>query len=147
MTLLFWDVLASAFCLTEYNNSDLSFSFFLLRFSTLCFDLRLGFAGWGCTYTWTFFSCTEAVVASVGKRRVDSAASPATTRATVVKKPKTACARLREECIARGDSEVLSPSCRGGGRAMKPAGRVWLIDKRSMEPRRPRAPNCSWGWI
>jgi len=47
-------------------------------------------------------------VASVGNKRVDRAANPATTRATVVKKPKTACARLSEECIARG--EVLSRS-------------------------------------
>ena len=47
-------------------------------------------------------------MASVGKRRVDRAANPATTRATEVKKPKTACARLSEECIARG--EVLNRS-------------------------------------
>lgn len=50
------------------------------------------------TYTWTFLSETDAV-ASLGNRTTESAASPATTKATVVKKPKTACARLREECI------------------------------------------------
>lgn len=53
------------------------------------------------TYTWTFFNCTEAVVASVGNTRVESAARQATARATLVKKPKTACARLREECMGR----------------------------------------------
>lgn len=53
-----------------------------------------------CTYTWTFFNCTEAVVASVGNRSTESAASPATAKATVVKKPKTDCMRLRLECIA-----------------------------------------------
>lgn len=60
------------------------------------------------TYTWTFFNCTEAVVVSVGNRSTESAANPATTRATVVKKPKTACRRLRDECIAARGEEVWS---------------------------------------
>lgn len=55
-----------------------------------------------CAYTWTFFNDTAADVSAVGKRSVDSAASPATTRATVVKKPKTACTRLRLECMVDG---------------------------------------------
>jgi len=59
------------------------------------------------TYTWTFFSDTDAK-ASLGNRSTESAASPATTRATVVKKPKTACARLREECIVDDNAEWSS---------------------------------------
>ena len=52
-------------------------------------------------YTWTFFNDTDADVSAVGKRRVDRAARPATTRATVVKKPKTAWTRFRLECMVR----------------------------------------------
>lgn len=47
---------------------------------------------------------------SVGNRSTESAANPATTRATVVKKPKTACRRLREECIAAGNTFVVRES-------------------------------------
>lgn len=35
-----------------------------------------------------------------GKRKVDSATHAATTKAAVVKKPKTFCTRTREECIS-----------------------------------------------
>ena len=54
------------------------------------------------TYTWTFFSCTEVVVVSVGKRRTERAAAVATTKAMVVNEPKTDCRRFREECMALG---------------------------------------------
>lgn len=53
------------------------------------------------TYTCTFVIWTDAVASFAGYRRTDSAASPATQRATVVKKPKTAWMRFRHECIVR----------------------------------------------
>lgn len=56
-------------------------------------------AAWKGTYTCTFFNSTLAFAASVGNNRTESAASPATKMATLVKKPKTACARVRAECI------------------------------------------------
>jgi hypothetical protein len=51
------------------------------------------------TYTWTFFSCTEALVSSAGKRMTETAASALTTSATVVKKPNTDWMRFKEECM------------------------------------------------
>lgn len=41
------------------------------------------------TYTWTFFSCTEALASSAGNKMTETAASALTTSATVVKKPNT----------------------------------------------------------
>jgi hypothetical protein len=58
------------------------------------------------TYTWTFFSCTEALVSSAGKSRTDIAANALTTNATVVKKPNTDWMRVREECIVGGCWEL-----------------------------------------
>lgn len=51
------------------------------------------------TYTLTSFNDTAAFASSVGYNRTDNAANPATNKATVVKKPKTACARFRAECM------------------------------------------------
>lgn len=49
------------------------------------------------TYTFTSLNCASAVTLSVGNKKTERAANPATKRATVVKKPKTACARLSAE--------------------------------------------------
>ena len=51
------------------------------------------------TYTCTFLSSTAEVASSAGNTSTERAAKPATNKATVVKKPKTAWTRLREECI------------------------------------------------
>lgn len=67
-------------------------------------------------------------MASVGKRSTESAASPTTTRATVVKKPKTDCARLREECIVLGRSwSCAGPTLLGADEASWAC--LGLIDK------------------
>ena len=51
------------------------------------------------TYTWTFFSCTETLASSAGKKMTETAASALTTSATVVKKPNTDWMRFKEECM------------------------------------------------
>lgn len=51
------------------------------------------------TCTWTLFKATLDVTSVAGYKNTDSAAKPATTKATVVKKPNTPCARLTMECI------------------------------------------------
>lgn len=51
------------------------------------------------TYTCTFFSCTEALASSAGKKTTETAASALTTSATVVKKPNTDWMRFKEECM------------------------------------------------
>ena len=52
------------------------------------------------TYTWTFFNATSAFASCAGYSSTDNAATPATNKATVVKKPKTPCALLRDECVS-----------------------------------------------
>lgn len=56
-------------------------------------------------YTCTFFSSTLVVTSSAGCSSTESAARAPTKKATVVKKPKTACARFRDECIVVGANE------------------------------------------
>lgn len=59
--------------------------------------------GEGNTYTCTLFNSTLDVTSSAGCSSTERAARPTTKRATVVKKPKTAWMRLRDEYIAGDD--------------------------------------------
>lgn len=68
----------------------------------------------GLAYILTSFRDTSAVVASVGYSSTDRAAKPATNKATVVKKPKTACARLRAECMLTDGCASRREKCMKG---------------------------------
>lgn len=56
-------------------------------------------------YICAFFSCTDALVSVVGNSSVVAAQSALTTKAIVLKEPKTDWARFRQECMVESQWE------------------------------------------